>query len=273
MLHPEYIKSDVTRLRQILVNLLGNAIKFTQKGSVKVIVKLLSIDAGYSKIEFSVIDSGIGIPKDRLEKIFEPFTQLDSSISRKYGGTGLGLTISKRLTNLLGGELNATSTPGLGSHFSFFITAELAKEKPLHLNLHKTQQSNPSNVVKINILLVEDNLINQKLTKKILEKKGFPITDIANNGKEAIDFVEKKEYAIILMDIQMPEMDGITATKLIREMNLPKRPHIIAMTANAMVGDREKYLEVGMDDYISKPVNQDELIEKLKQFVSQKQSI
>jgi signal transduction histidine kinase/CheY-like chemotaxis protein len=413
---PGVIISDVTRLRQILINLLNNAVKFTEQGEVVLLVSLVSSHEGsitnagdkenatIYPLHFSVRDTGIGIPKDRLNRLFQSFSQVDASISRKYGGTGLGLAISKRLAELMGGEMWVESEEGKGTTFHFTISAEtdpkfsiqdlLSSEQPqlagkrllivddnatnrrilvlqtkswgiisrhtaspgealawlnqgdpfdlAILDMHMPEmdgltlaaeirkhrsalelplvlfsslgrhevgdesvefaayltkplkpsalldtlmsifagRSHTSREVKatttkphidpqvvaripLRILLAEDNAVNQKLALKLLEQMGYK-ADVATNGYEVLNALDRDTYDVILMDVQMPEMDGLEATRLIHN-RLPqgKRPRIIAMTANAMQGDREAYLEAGMDDYVSKPIRVEQLQEAL----------
>jgi PAS domain S-box-containing protein len=394
---PYAIRGDVTRLRQILTNLLSNAVKFTHKGEVEISVSSEHIDFKDYIFKFNVRDTGMGIPKDKLDKLFKPFSQVDSSTTRNFGGTGLGLVISKRIVELMGGEIGLTSVEGKGSNFYFTIKAEsvtsdkkvylfesapellgkrvliidLNKSNGMMLNtlakrwrmssdlitdlsnvkpklelypdfdlfiintsslngkvyslvdkikslvpkknigfilikahgkdldviesdrnpfcrvlskpvrrkqLHQTilsfiqigLNSSQSNLVekevqhifstdKIRILLAEDNNVNQMVASRMLQRIGFN-ADIVSNGKEAVDAVESIEYDLVFMDISMPEMDGLTACSIIKSSTTIKKiPIIIAMTANAMSGDKENYLKVGMDDYISKPVNLEEL--------------
>jgi PAS domain S-box-containing protein len=394
---PYAIRGDVTRLRQILTNLLSNAVKFTHKGEVEISVTSEHIDFKDYIFKFNVRDTGMGIPKDKLDKLFKPFSQVDSSTTRNFGGTGLGLVISKRIVELMGGEIGLTSVEGKGSNFYFTIKAEsvtsdkkvylfesapellgkrvliidLNKSNGMMLNtlakrwrmssdlitdlsdvkpklelypdfdlfiintsslngkvyslvdkikslvpkknigfilikahgkdldviesdrnpfcrvlskpvrrkqLHQTilsfiqigLNSSQSNLVekevqhifstdKIRILLAEDNNVNQMVASRMLQRIGFN-ADIVSNGKEAVDAVESIEYDLVFMDISMPEMDGLTACSIIKSSTTIKKiPIIIAMTANAMSGDKENYLKVGMDDYISKPVNLEEL--------------
>lgn len=246
--------SDEARIKQILTNLISNAIKYTEKGSIDVSISRLSSVNDSIELQFSVKDTGIGISKESLSQLFQPFTQLDSSSTRKYGGTGLGLIICKHLVEMLKGKIRVESEPGVGSDFIFTIKGKPDSKnikidfpkKPLNLNLAKE--------IPIEILLVEDNLINQKVTVKLLKKFGYTI-DVAENGAVAIEHVKKKFYDIIFMDIQMPVLDGLEATKQILKM-FPgdKKPVIIAMTAAVMKGDREKCLNAGMKDYIPKPV-------------------
>ncbi|MCB0281605.1 MAG: response regulator [Calditrichae bacterium] len=252
---------DPTRVRQILYNLVGNAIKFTMNGFIKLSIKSdLLGNQGYG-YQFEVEDTGIGIASSKLDTIFDRFTQADSSTTRKFGGTGLGLAITRELVSLMHGEINVNSQSGKGTTFKVRIPFELDLEdehedvfieNPDILNDKKDN----SNYL---VLLVEDNLINQKVASNILKKFGYKI-DIAKDGSEALDKVKQNMYNIVLMDIQMPVMDGVEATKAIRELpENKKNVAIIAMTANAMKGDREKYLDAGMDDYISKPISQEEL--------------
>ncbi|MBK9503561.1 MAG: AAA family ATPase [Leptospiraceae bacterium] len=261
----KYIISDMARLRQILINLLSNAVKFTFFGKIELCVQLIGRMDKYIIIEFSVKDTGIGIEESKLEKIFEPFIQADNSITRKYGGTGLGLSISKNLANLLGGELSVKSELGVGSIFTLRMKVLFHDNFESISNSEKTlQATEEESTKKISILLAEDNLMNQKVIVRLLQKMGFDVDYIATNGIEAINIFYEKQIDIILMDIQMPEMDGIEATKFIRsKFQEIKQPIIIALTANAMVGDREKYIEAGMNDYISKPVTPNDLKEKL----------
>ncbi|MAT98300.1 MAG: hypothetical protein CL608_14240 [Anaerolineaceae bacterium] len=398
---PLYVKGDITRLRQILVNLLGNAVKFTNEGEIVVFASSRLRQNGKHEIQFAVRDTGIGIPKDRLNRLFQSFSQVDASTTRQYGGTGLGLAISKRLTELMGGEMRVESEVGKGSIFRFTIQvmqveklkdkrssknahllhnqhvlivddnltnrtiltkqaeswqmiphcyqssadaisalnenihfdvaildmqmphidgAMLAKiirqkykrnELPMILltslgqalpeeqrslfNAHLTKPVKTSilynNLINLfteketavsptekqalfdhtmaarfplRILLAEDNAVNQKVALRMLERLGYR-ADVAGNGLEVIKALEQRPYDVILMDVQMPEMDGVKATVHIREQLLDqKQPYIIAMTANALAGDKEKYLSEGMDDYISKPVRVNELTDALK---------
>ena len=259
---PPVVVGDVTRLRQILVNLLNNAIKFTNTGEIAVNVQARVTENNQHELRFSIRDTGIGIPKDKMSKLFESFSQVDSSTTRKYGGTGLGLAISRELAEKMGGTMWVESEANKGSTFYFTILVESAKEiKPKEkkeIDL-KLGEKHP-----LHILLVEDNLINQKVAKKLLERLSYSI-DLAMNGLEALDALEKQTYDLVFMDIQMPKMDGNEATKQIREKFAPKhQPYIIAMTAHALEGDREKYIARGMNDYISKPISVEALVKALE---------
>ncbi len=400
---PDIVLGDITRLRQVLINLIGNAIKFTDEGEVVVRVELKKKVGSESEIYFSVRDTGIGIPYKKQKNLFSAFLQADSSTTRKYGGTGLGLAISKRLVNLMNGDIWVESEPGYGSNFQFIITAQIVQEKKVksielqnvhklkdkrvlimddndtNLKILKQQLTNwnmlptvvkkpkegaeiaikedfdliiidyempgmdgiqvtenirkkkdknalpsillssayvdltekrkdelfnavflkplkhsllqksiiriliedvddkPVNVkpaekivslgeqLPMNILLAEDNVVNQKLAVLTLQKMGYRV-DVAANGIEALQALQRQHYDLIFMDIQMPEMDGVEATNEIIKKYGDKRPFIVAMTANAMKGDREKFLDAGMDDYISKPISMDAVIQALEKF-------
>ena len=257
---PRYLMGDLTRLRQILVNLLGNAAKFTEKGFVRVDVSALPVEDGH-EIQFRVRDSGIGISQDRMSRLFQSFSQVDASTTRKYGGTGLGLAICKHLAELMGGGIWAESIPGEGSSFYFTIQAEASKQP--YIKLHKDPPaelldlSDQQSQKILRILLAEDNAINQKVAVRMLERLGYR-ADVAADGEEVLAALKKRPYDVVLMDVQMPEMDGLEATRRIRRTPC-HQPYIIAMTAHAMKGDREECLEAGMDDYVSKPVRIEEL--------------
>jgi len=261
---PKIIISDPTKLRQILANLLSNAVKFTSSGGIRIMVSARDLGGGEHEIHFVISDTGIGIPAEKMDCLFQSFSQVEPCTTRKYGGTGLGLAISKRLVELLGGAIWAQSEVGRGSTFHFTIKAK----ESLSLSPAVKEPANGSteNIslkpkCGLRILLAEDNIINQKVMQKMLSKLGYR-ADVAANGLEVLAALDLKEYDVILMDIQMPEMDGLNAARKIRETR-PIRPRIIAITAFAMKGDREQCLESGMNDYISKPVKLDELREAL----------
>lgn len=246
---------DPVRIAQVLTNIVGNAVKFTEEGEVKLTSELIySNDKKYG-IRFIVRDTGIGIPKDKLQTIFESFKQADNETARKFGGTGLGLSISRQLIELIGGEIHVESEEGKGTTFS--VEIELEKGDLGHIKTHN-QQSIQYALNNVRVLLVEDNPVNQLYATSILENERA-IVELAENGKEAVEKVQSDMYDVVLMDGQMPEMGGIEATGIIRKelrMDIP----IIALTANALKGDRNKYLEAGLDDYISKPFNEEDLI-------------
>ncbi len=259
----DMIRTDRTRLRQVLNNLIGNAIKFTADGSVELRVDARTGDQGKYELRFEVRDTGIGISNDQMEELFQPFTQADSSTTRQFGGTGLGLTISKNLVEFLGGEIGLESAPGAGSTFWFTVPADRAEAIPAEpaLSLEGPgAPSEPSALRPLRILIAEDNGINQLVVSRMIAPLNAKV-DIVDDGLEAVSAVTRSEYDLILMDIQMPEMDGVTATARIRSLGGTKaNVPIIAMTANAMRGDREKYLEAGMNDYLAKPLEQAKLL-------------
>ncbi len=255
---------DPTRLNQILINLVGNAIKFTEKGSVKVESKLINENKEFIEIIFNVTDSGIGIEADKIDSIFESFNQASNDTTRKYGGSGLGLTITKKIIELQGGTINVQSKIGKGSKFSFSLTykkQDLDKKK-VDVILPK-EEINHNFLVTQNILMVEDLLINQLLAKKIFNKWNCQL-DFAVNGKNAIEKIKESDYDIILMDLQMPEMDGYETAKYIREfMGSKSRTPIIALSAHANNSEKEKCLKVGMNAFVPKPIEEDVLLQEM----------
>ena len=255
---------DSLRLQQVLLNITSNAIKFTNKGQVTISVSISKIVEGTVELLFAVKDTGIGMTEEQISKVFDAFGQADSSTSRKYGGTGLGLAICKALVELLGGSIWAQSVPDVGSTFYFTAVFETvsARELPHVENVDYNEFSIPQEYLGARLLLVEDNEINQLIANEILVSAGFAI-DIAGNGEEALEKVMKNGYDLILMDIQMPEMDGLTATSIIRSDDRYKHIPIVAMTANAMQGDRERSIEAGMNDHVTKPLNPRLLLETI----------
>ncbi|TRX69230.1 response regulator [Flammeovirga kamogawensis] len=265
---PKYVIGDPVRLKQILINLYSNAVKFTFNGSIIIAVVKVENNQNKLTLRFSVKDSGIGIEKEKLGSIFDSFTQASNETTRKFGGTGLGLSISKQLVELQGGKLHLESTPNLGSTFYFEITFDEFIEKnltpPQITKAKKTSTIKPTSITK-SILLVEDNEVNQMLVLRLLKKWGYK-SDVADNGLIALKKLKEHKYDLILMDVHMPEMDGYTATKKIRtEFEEPlKSIPIIAMTASALKGEFERCKEAGMNDYISKPFKKDNLEEKVR---------
>lgn len=269
---PEVLMGDPTRLRQLLLNYGSNAVKFTEKGQVSIHVDVQESSDSRCTLKFRVSDTGIGIGEKKLEGIFDPFSQADSTTTRNYGGSGLGLAICKQLTELMGGTVGVESELGKGSDFWFVLT--LGAYAPSELNGKDTASTNGMSVGhsrEYKILLAEDNKMNQIVAKKILEKEGFTI-DIVETGRQAVRAIELNEYDLVLMDIQMPEMDGYEATSLIREMELAEgdRLPIIALTASAMAEDREMSFSAGADDFITKPIDRAELIHAIQQFIGPK---
>ncbi|HEY9747498.1 MAG TPA: CHASE domain-containing protein [Allocoleopsis sp.] len=315
---PDFLVGDITRLRQILVNLLHNAIKFTATGKVTVLVqaalakaapalsesrKLENLPESGSKIwyevQFAIQDTGIGIPANRLDRLFKSFSQVDASTTRQYGGTGLGLAISQQLSSLMGGRMwvesggNVGGTPPhnwqpardrdvtVGSTFYFTIVAPSVLAPVLQAQSLKVKQQQLSSMqadeklaerLPLRILLAEDHLVNQKVALLLLERLGYR-ADVAANGLEVLESLHRQPYDVVLMDVQMPEMDGLeTSRRICQEWPAEARPRIIAMTANAMQGDRQICLDAGMDDYISKPIRPDMLLQALRQCQPQQKS-
>ncbi|NOR43439.1 MAG: response regulator [Gammaproteobacteria bacterium] len=265
---PEYLLGDPTRLRQVIVNLVSNALKFTKQGEVKVCIDVVDKDSDSVNLKVTVSDTGIGIPQSALDTLFNAFTQADGSTTRIYGGTGLGLAIVSQLVDLMGGLLGVNSVEGEGSEFWFTANFKCTDKKTESTKDVVVDYNNLQFDAKV--LLVEDNPINLMVAQKMLEKVGLK-PSLANNGIEAIKQLKNQSFDLVLMDCQMPEMDGFDATREIRQLNikaLNKQPlPIVAMTANVMSGDRERCLEVGMDDYIGKPVRRDELASILKRWL------
>ena len=266
----DVIKSDSSRIRQILANLLSNAIKFTDSGLIELNVRTLPREDSQIEVRFEIRDTGIGIHASNIAKLFQPFSQEDSSTTRKYGGTGLGLSISKQLVELLGGDIGVESTPNVGTSFWFSLLAErgdptVAADEPMTDSDLPAITTDPNRPLRI--LVAEDNLVNQKVIMCMLEVIDCQV-DVVENGVEAVSAVTDTPYDLVLMDIQMPEMDGVTATKSIRSLTgASSAIPIIALTANAMRGDREHYLATGMSDYLPKPVNHSDLLNTIARHV------
>lgn len=254
---PRWVCGDSVRLRQILVNLAGNAVKFTSRGEVRVEVRLVAAEGDRVELGFCVKDTGIGILKEQQAVIFEPFRQADGSMTRRYGGTGLGLAICVRLVGMLGGYICVESEPGKGSSFHF--TVLFARGVPLAPK-PETAKERHGSWPPLEILVVEDNEINARMTQRTLEKCGHRVS-LAYDGLQALAELERRRFDLVLMDVQMPELDGLEATRRIRRRERVQGGHvpIIAMTAHAMKGDRERCLEAGMDGYVSKPIRWEEL--------------
>lgn len=270
---PKNVIGDGARFNQILLNLIGNAVKFTEKGSVTISSKLISHKEDIVLCEFIVEDTGIGIPAEKQNLVFERFTQASADTTRKYGGTGLGLTIVKQLLKLQGGNISLKSEPGKGSTFTFYIPfGNASRIIDAEMTQNWAQKMESSQEQKIKILLAEDTPLNQLLVRKIAQKWNYEL-DVANNGKEALDLIDKNTYDIVLMDIQMPEMDGYTATQAIRNMNNPDKKNIpiIALTAHATNEEAQKCLHMGMNAYVTKPFNPGLLLKTILQLTSKHQ--
>ncbi len=264
---PASLIGDVTSLRQVLVNLLSNAVKFTDAGEVFVSVTSQPKPNSRFELHFEVRDTGIGIPQESMSSLFQSFRQVDMTTTRKYGGTGLGLAISKRLVELMEGRIWIESVMGKGSTFHFTILIDPAPLPVQAGSLDAQGQSGlqKDQLVTLRLLLAEDNMVNQKVALRMLGKLGIR-ADVAANGLEVLEALERQNYDIVLMDVQMPEMDGLEATRAIHERWPKGAPHIIAVTAHALEGDRERCLQAGMDDYISKPVKMEELVSALSRY-------
>jgi signal transduction histidine kinase/AmiR/NasT family two-component response regulator len=272
---PRHIRSDPHRIRQILLNLLGNALKFTEQGEVSVLIERIDgaiTESGQPEclLRFVVKDSGIGIDAEAQARLFRPFSQADGSTTRRFGGTGLGLAVSKQLVEMMGGTIGVISEPGQGSSFWFTIRAEIV-EHDMPVTIGKGDASPEKTDYRgMPVLVAEDNLVNQEIARAMLEGAGCSVT-IAGTGKAAIDAWRSGSYQLILMDCQMPEMDGFDATAEIRSEEAAshrERTPIVALTANSMDGDRELCLAAGMDDYLAKPFNRNELTKLMQRWIN-----
>ncbi|MGH9674565.1 MAG: ATP-binding protein [Bryobacteraceae bacterium] len=260
---PREIIGDPLRVRQVLINLLSNAVKFTDHGHVDVRVAALSPDpGGFFELAIEVEDTGTGIPPEKLSLIFDEFTQADGSISRKYGGTGLGLAITRRLVEMHQGRITVESDVGRGSKFTVFLPSQVSSQEsqPPPPQNGFSRSVEPVDKTKPRILVVEDNVINQKVVSTMLTRRGYDV-HLAGNGREALAALERFDYGLVLMDVQMPEMDGMEASRLIRANPRWEKLPVIAMTAHALQGDRERCLQAGMTDFASKPVTPGRLME------------
>jgi signal transduction histidine kinase/HPt (histidine-containing phosphotransfer) domain-containing protein len=268
---PVTLVGDPVKLRQVIVNLMANAIKFTQEGQVTISVETKREENSSIFLHFTVSDTGIGISADKIETIFESFRQADGSTTRKYGGTGLGLAISKQLVEMMGGRIWVESERGKGSTFHFTARFELSQGEATEV-LHAKDLSIQKAPRQLSILIAEDNPVNQKVAETMLDKRGHRVF-VASNGREALETLNKEHIDLILMDVQMPEMDGFEATELIRDREKANGQHIpiVAMTAHAMTGDRERCLAAGMDSYISKPIRGEQLFTVIQNLAHRSQ--
>ena len=247
---PDFLIGDPTKLSQIFLNLINNALKFTKNGEVKVILHTNEVNEEFTSIHFNVVDTGIGIPEDKIESVFESFSQGSIEINRKYGGTGLGLTIVKKLVSLLGGKIKLESIVGKGTSFSFDLSFKIGEND---LEIEKIPEYDDSILIGKKILLIEDNKINQMITKKMVQNKGMICDDVIDNGEDAIVAVKNNSYDLVLMDVHLPGINGTIATQTIRTFD--KKTLIIALTAISLNENREMLLSYGMDDVITKPFN------------------
>jgi CheY-like chemotaxis protein len=260
---------DGVRLRQVLWNLIGNALKFTPShGAIILYVDASSFDTERSRVQFSVTDTGIGIPADKHQVIFDSFSQVDASSTRHYGGTGLGLAIVKQLVEMMGGTISVKSLEGRGSCFSFDVLLTMAPSHELSRAPVSDMHEQGANSLPCSVLVVEDNFVNQTLVCRILENWGITAT-VVEDGRAALEKFSSERFDLILMDCQMPIMNGFEATEAIRKLESAQGTHIpiVAMTAAAMSEDRARCEEVGMDEYISKPFKRDELRRVIEQFL------
>jgi CheY-like chemotaxis protein len=276
---PRNFIGDAGRIRQVVTNLVGNAVKFTPKGSVRVAVECTGQDTPGTEMRIAVHDTGVGIPEVKLGSLFEKFSQVDSSMTRRYGGTGLGLAIAKQLIELMGGSIAVESRLGQGSTFSVTLPLRQGADPAASGENAVRADDLEHRIVELRanwaglglrVLVAEDNPVNQKVAIGMLEKLGLR-ADLVSNGREAVELRGMLHYDLILMDCQMPEMDGYEASRAIRRAETGKRRTVIvAMTAEAMTGAREKCIEAGMDDYIAKPIRLEDLVEALRKWLPER---
>ena len=255
---PPLVLMDVTRFKQILINLVGNGIKFTEFGEVFVHLSWgKALPEGF-ELRCAVKDTGLGIPANKLDRLFKAFSQVDTSISRRFGGTGLGLAISTGLVQLMGGQIGVNSGAGMGSTFTFTIPAEAVKVAQVEEQPVYRVDRNLAARIPLRILVAEDNPVNRRLILHVLNQFGYA-AEVAEDGNQAVDAVTQNTFDLVFLDVHMPELDGLQAARRINELLPNGRPRLIAVTADAMVGDREKCLDAGMDDYIRKPIRSEDL--------------
>ena len=254
---------DAVRVRQVLVNLVGNAIKFTDTGGVEVRVEVVPSAGQGDRVRLTVLDSGIGIPADHLEHLFDPFSQGDASAARRHGGTGLGLAICDRIVTMMGGRIILDSTPGVGTVVEVTVDLPVAPDPVPAAHLPGEDRRATADHGGLRVLVAEDDPVNQLVAQHLLAALGVT-PDVVGNGAEACEAARLTTYDVVLMDIHMPDMDGVEAARRIRADSPPgRRPRLVAMTANALSGDRERFLGSGLDDYVAKPVRLDDLSEVL----------
>jgi PAS domain S-box-containing protein len=262
---PRWVRGDPTRLRQILFNLVGNAVKFTREGEIALEVET---HPRADEVSFRIRDTGIGIPPEALARLFERFAQVDDSTTRQFGGTGLGLSISKQLATLMGGDLEAESVEGAGSTFTLRIPLPPAEPR----GPRAADADAPMRPAALRILLAEDVRVNQLVVTRLLERLGHTVA-VASDGREALEIIQSEDFDVVLMDAHMPHLDGIETTRAIRALDRPQRQvPIVALTASAMVGDRERFLEAGMDAYASKPVDEKALLDAMARAIAARSS-
>jgi signal transduction histidine kinase/CheY-like chemotaxis protein len=268
---PDALVGDANRLRQVLINLLSNSLKFTERGAVTLRIQRESVDHDVACLHFIVEDTGIGIPIEKQAHIFDAFAQADDSTTRRFGGTGLGLSICSQLVQLMGGRIWVVSAPGHGSAFHFTANFGMAARSGFQPRVDTIQpigHALPRQRRSLRVLLAEDNVVNQLVASRLLQKQGHEVV-IAGNGREALEQLQRQHFDVILMDVEMPEIDGYMATAAIRRMEVATHAHIpiIAMTARALKGDRARCLKAGMDDYVSKPLEPELLFEAIERLL------
>jgi CheY-like chemotaxis protein/HPt (histidine-containing phosphotransfer) domain-containing protein len=273
---PAEILGDPLRLAQVLTNLVGNAVKFTERGEIHIQVEVVEHTPTTQRLRFAVSDTGIGLSREQAQRLFQAFTQVDSSTTRKYGGTGLGLAICKQLVELMGGEISASGVEGQGSTFVFTIQAGVVPssdmaQPPAQVGALSDKVEPPQGLQGVRVLLVEDNALNRLMAAEFLKRRGVSIT-LAGHGGEAVERVKNETFDAVLMDLHMPVMDGLEATRLIRELPRGKSLPIIAMTAAVLQADRDRCAAAGMVDFITKPIDPEEMIRALLQWVKTSQS-
>ncbi|MCM3785073.1 PAS domain S-box protein [Neobacillus mesonae] len=269
---PDYLFGDGTKVRQILINLLSNAVKFTPSGSVSVTVEQIEQTSEHVKLQVEVEDTGIGVSADKTIRLFDPFYQVDNYMTRKIEGTGLGLAICKKLVDLMGGEIwYRPRKDGPGSRFIFTAKFRLQPFTGRELN-DRTDRSHESGIEPLKILVAEDNEVNQVVFIKMMDRLGYPVT-VVPNGEQAVKACTTQDYDMVFMDVQMPVMDGLMATSKIRnELNGKKQPFIVAVTAHAIKGEHQRYLELGMDDYISKPLSMTAVSAVIQKYIAKREN-
>ena len=263
---PDELRGDRARLQQVMLNLVTNAIKYTGEGDVRLTVQIDERSAKAARMRFSVSDTGVGIPEDRRAQIFDAFVQVDASVSRQHGGTGLGLAICRHIVDAMDGEMGLESEVGRGSTFWFTVPLE-RKSLPRPKVASSTTEIQ---VQQARVLVAEDNEVNRRVAELMLTRLGLDV-EMVHNGQEAVDAVARRAHDLVLMDCEMPVMDGYTATARIRQMEAPgERVPIIAITAHVMLSDRQRCFEVGMDDYLSKPIALEKLKSTLKRWLARR---
>jgi CheY-like chemotaxis protein/HPt (histidine-containing phosphotransfer) domain-containing protein/two-component sensor histidine kinase len=261
---PDILCGDAIRLTQVLVNLLSNAVKFTERGRISITVNCIFCTEEAARLRLEVEDTGIGIAREKQAVVFERFQQADSETTRKFGGTGLGLSIVKQLVQLQKGSIELQSEPGKGSKFTLELEFKIPDANEMLSNAIAAEAATPVKLDKIKVLIAEDNAMNQQLIRHLMKSWNIDCI-LVNNGAEALEALKKGHFSLVLMDIQMPVMDGYTATGIIRnelQLDIP----IIAMTAHAMIGEKEKCMQLGMNDYVSKPIKETVLYNMIAQY-------